>query len=108
MQSRLAIALTFVVSILLVGACAGTAERGAPNAVLDRAIDAMGGAQALDGMKTLVMHGSHRHYEPQQSRQPGQGERFGGASTLVTSLDLTNAAVRIDWVRKLVAPARRN
>jgi glyoxylase-like metal-dependent hydrolase (beta-lactamase superfamily II) len=95
-----AIAMVVVLSI----GCAGTGGTESPGAQIDRAIAAMGGTQALGNLKSVTIAGSHRHYEPQQARQVGQGTRFGGQSTFVAQRDLSSGTVRIDWDRRLVSP----
>jgi len=76
-------------------------------APVNRAIDAMGGREALAAVRTIAMRGQHRHWEPQQSRVPEGEARFGGESTVVLTRDLATGSTRLDWDRRLLAPGKR-
>lgn len=71
------------------------------------AADALGGAKALAGIRSLTVSGSVTHWEPEQSLVPGGEPRLAGESTFVLSRDIPAGASRVEWVRKLVYPAQR-
>jgi glyoxylase-like metal-dependent hydrolase (beta-lactamase superfamily II) len=71
------------------------------------AAEALGGARALAGIRTLTVTGRITHWEPEQSVVPGGEPRLASESTFTLSRDLTTGASRTEWLRKLVAPAPR-
>jgi len=90
----------------LVLACGAMAHEEPARDAVNRAIDAMGGP-ALANLKTIVIKGRVRHWEPQQSLRPNQDNRAGGESEFVITRDLAFGMARIDWVRNLTAPTVR-
>lgn len=75
--------------------------------LVDRAIEAMGGAKALGAVKTVALRGRARHWEPEQSIIPDGEMRLAGDSKFIQLRDLASGAARTEWVRKLVYPAPR-
>src|SRR5262249_30979978 len=73
----------------------------------ERAARAMGGADALGGVKTIQMKGPARQWEPEQSLVAGGEMRFANEATFDAVTDVTTGASRIDWVRKFEYPAPR-
>ncbi|HSD59471.1 MAG TPA: MBL fold metallo-hydrolase [Burkholderiales bacterium] len=71
------------------------------------AAEALGGAKALAGIRSLTVSGSVTHWEPEQSLVPGGEPRLAGESSFTQSRDLTTGASHTEWVRKLVYPAPR-
>ena len=73
-----------------------------------QAVAAQGGADALRALKTLVIKGEAKHWEPGQSIQAGGETRFIGDSTFTVSADIANRIIRVDWDRdmKFVVPER--
>jgi hypothetical protein len=59
-------------AVLLVSCAIPTREQ----AMVNRAVDAMGGAERLAGIKTIVFKGSAKYWEPEQSDVPGGEMRF--------------------------------
>jgi glyoxylase-like metal-dependent hydrolase (beta-lactamase superfamily II) len=89
---------------LLAASCAvPTREQG----VVNRALDAMGGAERLAAIKTITFKGSARYWEPEQSDVPGGEMRFANESTFSGVTDVAARATRIDWVRNFAYPAPR-
>lgn len=94
--------------VLLAPWFAGAAAQSNPAlTTVNRALDAMGGADALAGIKTAVIKGRNRHWEPQQTFRPGEDTRPGGESSFVLTRDFANGAARVEWVRNLTAPTVR-
>ena len=79
------------------------------NRILDRAIDATGGATAWQSARTqtLVVSGSAAHWEPQQAIVPGGEPRSVGKSTFTETVLPQRHAMRTDWVRQLIYPGPR-
>jgi glyoxylase-like metal-dependent hydrolase (beta-lactamase superfamily II) len=75
--------------------------------LLDRAIVAMGGADALRGLRGLSIRGAVKHWEPEQSHVPGGEMRFAADATFDATLDFVNHVSRIDWEKKFAYPAPR-
>src|SRR5260370_736688 len=96
--------LLLAVSLVVV-ACATTQQRSQD--LVGRAVQAMGGADALTGVKTLSVKGTVRQWEPEQSMVPGGEMRFACESTFTAVSDVGARATRIDWVRNFAYPAPR-
>jgi glyoxylase-like metal-dependent hydrolase (beta-lactamase superfamily II) len=84
------------------------ASAQSPTDLVKQAVDALGGADALRGMKTLVTKADAKHWEPGQSNSVNGESRFLGDSTVATSVDYANkdgVSVRYDWDRNMQYPA---
>ena len=76
-------------------------------ALVDRAVQGVGGADALSGIKTLSVKGTVRQWEPEQSMNPGGEMRFASESQFEAVTDVATGASRTDWVRNFAYPAPR-
>src|SRR5689334_82352 len=74
---------------------------------VDRGLAAMGGAEKVSGLKSVVAKGTARHWEPEQSIKADGEMRLAGDSTFVLTRDLSSGAARIEWDRKMVYPSPR-
>src|SRR5262247_1216917 len=92
--------------VLVAASCATTAPPQGQDLV-KRAVQAVGGADVLAGVKTLSVEGTARQWEPEQSMAAGGEMRFANASTFVFVSDVASGATRIDWVRNFQYPAPR-
>jgi glyoxylase-like metal-dependent hydrolase (beta-lactamase superfamily II) len=90
-------------AVLLVSCAIPTREQ----AMVNRAVDAMGGAERLAGIKTIVFKGSAKYWEPEQSDVPGGEMRFANESSFEGFIDAATRSTRIDWVRNFAYPAPR-
>jgi glyoxylase-like metal-dependent hydrolase (beta-lactamase superfamily II) len=72
-----------------------------PTELVQQAVAAQGGADALRGLKTLVIKGEAKHWEPGQSLRAGGEARFIGDSAFTVSADIPNQVIRIDWDRDM-------
>ena len=90
---------------LLVASCATTQQRSQD--LVSRAVQAMGGADALAGVKTLWVKGTVKQWEPEQSHVADGEMRFCNEATFEAVIDAGSRASRIDWVRKFAYPAPR-
>jgi glyoxylase-like metal-dependent hydrolase (beta-lactamase superfamily II)/predicted small secreted protein len=98
-------AVVLLVVSLVVAACATTSQRGQD--LVGRAVQAMGGAEALAGVKTISVKGTVRQWEPEQSIAAGGEMRHANDATFEVATDVGAQATRIDWVRNFVYPSPR-
>src|SRR4030095_7431127 len=75
--------------------------------LLNSALAAMGGADALAQVKTLVVKGTVRYWEPEQSMVAGGEMRHTADATFEMAGDLSGQAVRVDWVKNFLYPSPR-
>ncbi|MGH8692343.1 MAG: hypothetical protein ACREUS_15060, partial [Burkholderiales bacterium] len=75
--------------------------------LVNRAVDAMGGAERLAGIKTITFKGAAKYWEPEQSDVPGGEARFANESSFSGIIDAASRSTRIDWVRNFAYPAPR-
>jgi glyoxylase-like metal-dependent hydrolase (beta-lactamase superfamily II) len=93
----------------LTGACfllscaTTTKEQG----LVNKAADAMGGAQALSAIKTTTSSGSVKFWEPEQSDVPGGEPRFAAEAKLDTIADRASRTSRYDYTKNFAYPAPR-
>ena len=92
--------------VLVAASCATTAPPQGQDLV-KRAVQAVGGADVLAGVKTLSVEGTARQWEPEQSMAAGGEMRFANAATFAFLSDVASGATRIDWVRNFQYPAPR-
>jgi glyoxylase-like metal-dependent hydrolase (beta-lactamase superfamily II) len=99
--------VTFLLALLALQALpASGAEKSGQDPVA-RAVKALGGEQALRKVKSITIDGQARYWEPEQSVVPGGEARLLGDSGFILSRDFRAGAARIDWVRYMVYPAKR-
>ncbi|HXM83074.1 MAG TPA: MBL fold metallo-hydrolase [Burkholderiales bacterium] len=97
-------AFVILFSVLGLVSCATVSrEQG----LVQRAVDAMGGADALAGIKTISVKGTMKQWEPEQSDVPGGEMRFANESSYEVVQDRTRRAARYDWEKKFAYPAPR-
>src|SRR5215831_17201850 len=95
---------------LLMGVGQGqqASAQSGPLDLVKQAVDALGGADALRAVKTIVQKADAKHWEPGQSNSVNGESRFLGDSTVTISVDYANkdgASVRFDWDRDMKYPA---
>jgi glyoxylase-like metal-dependent hydrolase (beta-lactamase superfamily II) len=96
----------FVIAFLLTAvSCASTQQQSRSH--VDRAVQALGGAEALGKIRTVATKGTVRLWEPEQSMVAGGEMRFAGESTFDALTDIAARTTRIDWVRNFAYPAPR-
>src|SRR5215510_14647599 len=91
--------------LLLLGV--GVATPAYAQDLINGALAAMGGADALAQVKTLVVKGTVRHWEPEPSMVAGGEMRHAADSTFETTGDFTAHTIRVDWVKNFLYPAPR-
>src|SRR5437899_12875394 len=77
------------------------ASAQSPGDLVKQAVDALGGADALRGLKTIALKGDAKHWEPGQSNSINGESRFLGDSKFTVSADVASRMVRADWDRDL-------
>jgi glyoxylase-like metal-dependent hydrolase (beta-lactamase superfamily II) len=90
-------------ALLLVSCATPTREQS----LVDRAVNAMGGADRIAAIKTISVKSNVKHWEPEQSDVPGGEARFAAESTVEVIQDRTRRASRTDWVKNFAYPAPR-
>jgi len=93
-------ALSFAFAVMAATSVLPAAAQS-PAELVQRAVAAQGGADALRALKTLTIKGTAKHWEPGQSVRAGGEARFIGDSTFLTRADIANQAIRVDWDRDM-------
>jgi glyoxylase-like metal-dependent hydrolase (beta-lactamase superfamily II) len=75
--------------------------------LVSKAVEAMGGAQALADLRNVSWKGSLKQWEPEQSDVPGGEMRFANEAQLEGIIDFQARAGRTDWVKNFAYPAPR-
>jgi hypothetical protein len=73
--------------------------------IVNQAVAAQGGADALRGLQALAIKADAMHWEPGQSKEAGGEPRFLGNTTLAITWDLAKGSARTEWDRDLKYPA---
>jgi glyoxylase-like metal-dependent hydrolase (beta-lactamase superfamily II) len=84
---------------LLIAGCQSMPTADTP---VQRAVSALGGAAALDSLKTIEATGTARHWDPDASHVALGEPRLADESSFTLQRDLTRQAARTDWQRKFV------
>lgn len=92
-------AAPFAALLLLAAVQPATAQ--SPTELVQQAVAAQGGADALRALKTLTIKATAQHWEPGQAVRAGGETRFIGDSTIAISVDLANRISRADWDRDM-------
>jgi glyoxylase-like metal-dependent hydrolase (beta-lactamase superfamily II) len=101
-MKRVAFAIAFLLTAV---SCASTQQQGRSH--VDRAVQALGGADALGRIQTIATKGTVRQWEPEQSMTPGGELRFACESTFDAVTDFGARSTRVDWVRNVAYPSPR-
>jgi glyoxylase-like metal-dependent hydrolase (beta-lactamase superfamily II) len=75
--------------------------------LVNKAVDAMGGAERLAGIKTITYKGNAKYWEPEQSEVPGGEARFANETSFEGFIDAASRSSRTDIVRNFAYPAPR-
>src|SRR2546421_1238300 len=98
-------ALLLLLLLLAVGAWVTTPSHAQD--LINGALAAMGGADALAQVKTIAVKGTVRYWEPAQSVVAGGEMRQTADATFEMTGDFTAHAVRVDWVKNFLYPSQR-
>jgi len=83
---------------------AAHAQSTSPTDATNRAVGAMGGAEALRAMKSLTLKADAQFWEPQQSYVADGEPRLIGSSKITFTWTNVDNAPRTDWERKFEYP----
>ncbi|MGZ3359320.1 MAG: hypothetical protein ACXU84_08290 [Xanthobacteraceae bacterium] len=98
-------ALSISAALLMAAGQLGPAQAQAPRELVNQAIAAEGGLDALRGLKGLAIKADALHWEPGQSKAAGGEPRLLGNTTLTITWDLANGMARTEWDRDMKYPA---
>ena len=94
-----------VLAVSFLAACA--AQQTREQSLVDRAVDAMGGADRFAALKTVWAKGTQKQWEPEQSEAPGGEMRFANETSYEIVQDRSQRASRTDIERRFVYPTPR-
>ena len=94
-----------ILLLLFLGSCAMGPSR--EQGMVSRALEAMGGADRLAGIKTVYVKGTTKFWEPEQSDVPGGEMRFANETAFEAVIDRASRSSRADYVRNFAYPAPR-
>ena len=92
------------VALLVSTASPAFAQNAAPLELVKQAVAAAGGAEALRAVKSAVLKGDARHWEPQQSYVADKEPRLIGDSKITITWDGEKSMSRSDWDRDMLYP----
>jgi glyoxylase-like metal-dependent hydrolase (beta-lactamase superfamily II) len=95
--------LAFFSAIALLSCATQPREPG----LVNRAVEAMGGADRLGGIRTATVKANVKYWEPEQSDVPGGDPRFAAEASYDQITDIASRSSRIDWVTNFAYPAPR-
>jgi len=108
MEECMKYALLFSTALLMAFGQWQAASAQAPLDLVKQGVEALGGANALRAVKTMVSKADAKHWEPGQSNGINGESRFLGDTKLTTTVDYAQpggAVVRYDWDRDMKYPA---
>src|SRR5437588_7878678 len=85
---------------------AGAAQQTREQSLVNRAGEALGGAQR-DAVRTVSVKGTIKQWEPEQSEVPGGEMRYANEANWEFAQDLQKRVSRADWEKKFVYPTPR-
>ena len=98
-------ALSISAALLLAVGQSAPAQAQSPRELVNQAIAAEGGLDALRGLKGLAIKADAMHWEPGQSKTADGEPRMLGNTTLTITWDLANGMARTQWDRDMKYPA---
>ena len=96
-------ALAALCAVLVVSCATPSREQS----LVDRAVNAMGGAERIAAIKTVAVKANLKQWEPEQSDVPGGEPRFANEASVEVVQDRSRRASRTDWVKNFAYPAPR-
>jgi glyoxylase-like metal-dependent hydrolase (beta-lactamase superfamily II) len=91
--------------LLLAASQQQPAQAQSARELINQAVAAEGGADALRGLKSLAIKADAMHWEPGQSKAAGGEPRFLGNTSLAVTWDLANGMARTEWDRDMKYPS---
>lgn len=114
MKRLLLVSVVIALVSALVSCAVSTPEGGTASSqpagdleLVNRALTAMGGVEAMRALRSASIKGTVKHWEPEQSQTPGGEMRFAAESSFDITLDIANQRARTDWEKKFAYPAPR-
>jgi hypothetical protein len=98
-------ALLVTASLFLLSSCASQLPR--EQSLVNKAVDAMGGADRLAALQSVSAKGTVKQWEPEQSDVPGGEMRFANETSFDVLQDRKSRASRTDIERRFAYPAPR-
>jgi glyoxylase-like metal-dependent hydrolase (beta-lactamase superfamily II) len=98
-------ALLISAGLLLAASQQQPAQAQSAHELINQAVAAEGGADALRGLKSLAIKAEAMHWEPGQSKAAGGEPRFLGNTSLLVTWDLANGMARTEWDRDMKYPS---
>jgi hypothetical protein len=98
-------ALLICAALLLTAIEPQPAQAQSVRELVNQAITAEGGVDALRALKALSIKAEAMHWEPDQSKTAGGEPRFLGMTTLAITLNLAKGMARTEWDRDMKYPA---
>jgi glyoxylase-like metal-dependent hydrolase (beta-lactamase superfamily II) len=98
-------ALVLAGSLVLVSCASQQLTR--EQTLVNRAVDAMGGAERLASLQSAVARGSQKQWEPEQSDVPGGEMRFANETSFEVLQDRKSRSSRTDIERRFAYPSPR-
>src|SRR4030095_821942 len=95
-------ALAALTGACFVLSCATTTKE---QGLVNKAADAMGGVQALSGIKTSTSTSSVKYWEPEESDVTGGEPRFAAEAKVQTTTDRASRTVRADYEKNFAYPS---
>lgn len=84
-------------AVVLVSCATPTREQS----LVNRAVEAMGGAERIAALRTVTFKGTAKFWEPEQSDVPGGESRFIVDASFEGIYDPSSRAIRIDWEKNM-------
>jgi len=104
MKRIAAFGVTLVCALGLASCATGPSKE---QQLVSKAVEAVGGAQAIADIRTISWKGTIKQWEPEQSDLPGGEMRFCNEAQLEGAIDVQARAARTDWVKNFAYPAPR-
>lgn len=98
-------ALALAASVFLLSCASQQLTR--EQTLVNRAVDAMGGAERLAALQSAVAKGTQKQWEPEQSDMPGGEMRFANESSFEVTQDRKSRSSRTDIERRFAYPSPR-
>src|SRR3982750_2857147 len=99
-------ALVAAATLFLLSSCA-TQQLTREQTLVNKAVDAMGGAERLAALQSVSAKGTQKQWEPEQSEVPGGEMRFANESSFEVVQDRKSRASRTDIERRFAYPTPR-
>src|SRR3954465_2911691 len=100
-------AIFLVAPLFLLSSCNTTPPLTREQTLVNRAVDAMGGAERLGALQSVAAKGTAKQWEPEQSEAPGGEMRYANESSYEVLQDRKSRTARTDIERRFAYPTAR-